>query len=82
MYDGVEVIFLQTVLNTTWRVTWCSICCSLPADVKTAVYAVGAQTSEGWDFLLSKYRQHSFSIDKSRIELALSFTRNKDKLQW
>lgn len=55
---------------------------SLPADVKTAVYAVGAQTSEGWDFLLSKYRQHSFSIDKSRIELALSFTRNKDKLQW
>ncbi|KAM9167640.1 endoplasmic reticulum aminopeptidase 1 [Mergus octosetaceus] len=55
---------------------------SLPADVKTAVYAVGAQTSEGWDFLLSKYRQHSFSIDKSKIELALSFTRNKDKLQW
>lgn len=55
---------------------------SLPADVKTAVYAVGAQTSEGWDFLLSKYRQHSFSIDKSKIELALSFTRNNDKLQW
>ncbi|XP_035423488.1 endoplasmic reticulum aminopeptidase 1 [Cygnus atratus] len=55
---------------------------SLPADVKTAVYAVGAQTSEGWDFLLSKYRQHSFSIDKSKIELALSLTRNKDKLQW
>lgn len=54
----------------------------LPADVKTAVYAVGAQTSEGWDFLLSKYRQHSFSIDKSKIELALSLTRNKDKLQW
>ncbi|XP_035165192.1 endoplasmic reticulum aminopeptidase 1 [Oxyura jamaicensis] len=55
---------------------------SLPADVKTAVYAVGAQTSEGWDFLLSKYRLHSFSIDKSKIELALSLTRNKDKLQW
>ncbi|NXI65885.1 ERAP1 aminopeptidase, partial [Anseranas semipalmata] len=55
---------------------------SLPADVKTAVYAVGAQTSEGWDFLLSKYRQHSFSVEKDKIELALSLTRNKDKLQW
>ncbi|NXC46791.1 ERAP1 aminopeptidase, partial [Penelope pileata] len=54
----------------------------LPADVKTAVYAVGAQTSEGWDFLLSKYRHPSFSVDKDKMELALSLTRDKDKLQW
>ncbi|XP_052557472.1 endoplasmic reticulum aminopeptidase 1 isoform X1 [Tympanuchus pallidicinctus] len=54
----------------------------LPADVKTAVYAVGAQTSEGWDFLLSKYQHHSFSVDKDKIASALSLTRNKDKLQW
>ncbi|XP_015705151.1 endoplasmic reticulum aminopeptidase 1 [Coturnix japonica] len=54
----------------------------LPADVKTAVYVVGAQTSEGWDFLLSKYQHHSFSVDKDKIASALSLTRNKDKLQW
>ncbi|XP_062455983.1 endoplasmic reticulum aminopeptidase 1-like isoform X2 [Rhea pennata] len=55
---------------------------SLPTDVKTAVYAVGAQTSEGWDFLLSKYRLHSFNLEKDEIELALSLSRNNDKLHW
>ncbi|NXE12337.1 ERAP1 aminopeptidase, partial [Lophotis ruficrista] len=55
---------------------------SLPADVKTAVYAVGAQTSEGWDFLLSKYKLHSFNLERGNIELALSLSRSKDKLQW
>ncbi|KFP12069.1 Endoplasmic reticulum aminopeptidase 1, partial [Egretta garzetta] len=55
---------------------------SLPADVKAAVYAVGAQTSEGWDFLLSKYRLHSFNVERENIELALSLSRSKDKLQW
>ncbi|NXT01576.1 ERAP1 aminopeptidase, partial [Jacana jacana] len=55
---------------------------SLPADVKAAVYAVGAQTSEGWDFLLGKYRLPSFSVERNKIELALSFSRSKDKLQW
>ncbi|NXL93358.1 ERAP1 aminopeptidase, partial [Alectura lathami] len=54
----------------------------LPADVKTAVYAVGAQTAEGWDFLLSKYTHPSFNVDKDKIQLALCLTRNKDKLQW
>ncbi|NWW42573.1 ERAP1 aminopeptidase, partial [Pedionomus torquatus] len=55
---------------------------SLPADVKTAVYAVGAQTSEGWDFLLSKYGLPSFSAERHDIELALTFSSSKDKLQW
>ncbi|NWX47009.1 ERAP1 aminopeptidase, partial [Steatornis caripensis] len=55
---------------------------SLPADVKTAVFTVGAQTSEGWDFLLSKYRLHSFNIERENIEFALSHSRSKDKLQW
>ncbi|KFO09637.1 Endoplasmic reticulum aminopeptidase 1, partial [Balearica regulorum gibbericeps] len=55
---------------------------SLPADVKTAVYVVGAQTSEGWDFLLSKYRLPSFNVERNNIELALSLSRSKDKLQW
>ncbi|KAM6303813.1 endoplasmic reticulum aminopeptidase 1 isoform 1-T1 [Podargus strigoides] len=55
---------------------------SLPADVKTAVYAVGAQTPEGWDFLLSKYRLPSFEIERENIEFALSLSRSEDKLQW
>ncbi|NXA31968.1 ERAP1 aminopeptidase, partial [Eudromia elegans] len=55
---------------------------SLPADVKTAVYVVGAQTLEGWDFLLSKYRLHSFNLEKNQIALALSLSRNNDKLHW
>ncbi|KGL76291.1 Endoplasmic reticulum aminopeptidase 1, partial [Tinamus guttatus] len=55
---------------------------SLPTDVKTAVYTVGAQTPEGWDFLLSKYRLHSFNLDKNQIALALSRSRNNSKLQW
>ncbi|XP_009702186.1 PREDICTED: endoplasmic reticulum aminopeptidase 1, partial [Cariama cristata] len=55
---------------------------SLSADVKTAVYAVGAQTSEGWDFLLSKYGLHSFNVEREDIELALGLSRIEDKLQW
>ncbi|NWI68495.1 ERAP1 aminopeptidase, partial [Todus mexicanus] len=55
---------------------------SLPADVKSAVYAVGAQTSGGWDFLLSRYRLHAFSAEKEVIELALSFSRSQRRLQW
>ncbi|KAM6109544.1 endoplasmic reticulum aminopeptidase 1 [Phoenicopterus ruber ruber] len=55
---------------------------SLPADVKAAVYAVAAQTSEGWDFLLSKYQLPSFSVERHDIEFALSRSSSKDKLQW
>ncbi|XP_010196291.2 endoplasmic reticulum aminopeptidase 1 [Colius striatus] len=55
---------------------------SLPADVKTAVYAVGAQVSEGWDFLLSKYQLPSFSLERNKIEFALSLRGSKEKLQW
>ncbi|KFP05341.1 Endoplasmic reticulum aminopeptidase 1, partial [Calypte anna] len=54
----------------------------VPADVKTAVYAVGAQTPEGWDFLLSKYQLHTFSAEKEKMELALCLSRSQDKLQW
>uniref|UniRef100_A0A663EYL7 Endoplasmic reticulum aminopeptidase 1 n=1 Tax=Aquila chrysaetos chrysaetos TaxID=223781 RepID=A0A663EYL7_AQUCH len=55
---------------------------SLPADVKTTVYAVGAQTSEGRDFLLSRYRMNSFSGERENMKLALNLSRSKDKLQW
>ncbi|KAJ7335751.1 hypothetical protein JRQ81_013692 [Phrynocephalus forsythii] len=54
----------------------------LPNDVKFAVYAVGAQTDEGWDFLFSKYQLPGFSTEKSVIEAVLSLSQNVEKLQW
>ncbi|NXW65200.1 ERAP1 aminopeptidase, partial [Eurystomus gularis] len=55
---------------------------SLPADVKTAVYAVGAQTPAGWDFLLGKYGLLAFNTEREDIQLALSFSGSQGKLQW
>uniref|UniRef100_A0A8D0GG12 Aminopeptidase n=1 Tax=Sphenodon punctatus TaxID=8508 RepID=A0A8D0GG12_SPHPU len=54
----------------------------LPNDVKFAVYAVGAQTVKGWDFLFSKYELPAFNTEKNLIEAALAISRNKEKLQW
>ncbi|NWR78066.1 ERAP1 aminopeptidase, partial [Centropus unirufus] len=54
----------------------------LPADVKAAVYAVGAQTSKGWDLLLAAHRLHTFSVDREDIEVALSLGGSEDKLWW
>lgn len=54
---------------------------SLPRDVVTAVYAIGAQTPEGWDFLFEKY-QTSPTGEMHLIEYALTLTQDKDKLQW
>ncbi|NXX40472.1 ERAP1 aminopeptidase, partial [Tricholaema leucomelas] len=55
---------------------------SLPADVKPAVYAMGAQTAEGWEFLLSRYQLPAFSAEREDIELALSRSRSQERLQW
>uniref|UniRef100_UPI003AAC3524 endoplasmic reticulum aminopeptidase 1b n=1 Tax=Centroberyx gerrardi TaxID=166262 RepID=UPI003AAC3524 len=55
---------------------------SLPTDVNMAVFAIGARTPEGWDFLFEKYR-HSMQISvKSRIKSALSISPLQDKLKW
>ncbi|KAH0628103.1 hypothetical protein JD844_008826 [Phrynosoma platyrhinos] len=54
----------------------------LPSDIKFAVYAVGTQTDEGWDFLFSKYQLPEFSTEKNVIEAVLSLSQNKEKLQW
>ncbi|XP_043920049.1 endoplasmic reticulum aminopeptidase 1-like [Protopterus annectens] len=54
----------------------------LPGDVALAVYAVGAQTTEGWDFLFQKYQASLFSAEKSQIKVALTISRNPEKLQW
>ncbi|XP_049563023.1 endoplasmic reticulum aminopeptidase 1 isoform X1 [Orcinus orca] len=54
----------------------------LPSDVTLAVFAVGAQNPEGWDFLYSKYQSSLSSTEKQQIEFALCITHNKEKLQW
>ncbi|XP_061837794.1 endoplasmic reticulum aminopeptidase 1b isoform X4 [Nerophis lumbriciformis] len=54
---------------------------SLPVDVIMAVYVVGAQTSEGWDFLLEKYRRSLQISVKTHIKAALTFTPLRDKLK-
>ncbi|XP_075037393.1 endoplasmic reticulum aminopeptidase 1-like [Mixophyes fleayi] len=54
---------------------------SLPRDVVMAVYSVGAQTAEGWDYLFEKYKTAPTG-EMHLIEYALTITQNKDKLQW
>lgn len=54
----------------------------LPTDVTLAVFAVGAQTTEGWDFLYRKYQSSLSSTEKNQIEFALCVSQNKEKLQW
>lgn len=54
----------------------------LPNDVTLAVFAVGAQTTDGWDFLYSKYQSSLSSTEKNQIEFALCVSQNKEKLQW
>ncbi|XP_067885851.1 endoplasmic reticulum aminopeptidase 1-like isoform X2 [Heterodontus francisci] len=55
---------------------------SLPTDVAFAIFAVGAQTTEGWEFLFEKYRRSLFSSEKSKIKSALTISNNTEKLQW
>ncbi|KAF6124143.1 endoplasmic reticulum aminopeptidase 1 [Phyllostomus discolor] len=54
----------------------------LPSDVTLAVFAVGAQTMEGWDFLYSKYQSSLSSTEKEQIEFALCVSQDKEKLRW
>ncbi|XP_038661149.1 endoplasmic reticulum aminopeptidase 1-like [Scyliorhinus canicula] len=55
---------------------------SLPSDVTMAIFAVGAQSTEGWDFLFEKYRNSLFNSEKSKIRVALTISKNTEKLQW
>lgn len=54
----------------------------LPNDVTLAVFAVGAQTPEGWDFLYKKYQLSLSSTEKEQIEFALCTSQNEEKLRW
>ncbi|NP_001413510.1 endoplasmic reticulum aminopeptidase 1 isoform 2 precursor [Mus musculus] len=55
---------------------------SIPIDVTLAVFAVGAQNTEGWDFLYSKYQSSLSSTEKSQIEFSLCTSKDPEKLQW
>ncbi|XP_056393539.1 endoplasmic reticulum aminopeptidase 1 [Hyla sarda] len=54
---------------------------SLPRDVVLAVYTVGAQTSEGWNYLFEKYKTAATG-EMHLIEYALTLTEDQGKLQW
>ncbi|KAL7839275.1 hypothetical protein SRHO_G00259330 [Serrasalmus rhombeus] len=55
---------------------------SLPNDISLAVFAVGARTEEGWDFMFEKYRESLYTSLKSRIKSALSISPLAHKLKW
>ncbi|KAM6954495.1 endoplasmic reticulum aminopeptidase 1b [Aplochiton taeniatus] len=69
-----------TQLFSRWRESDGNM--SLPSDVSMAVFAIGARTPEGWDFLFEKYRQSMHTSVKSRIKTALSISPLQDKLHW
>ncbi|KAF7701086.1 endoplasmic reticulum aminopeptidase 1 isoform X1 [Silurus meridionalis] len=54
----------------------------LPADIRLVVYTEGAQTEEGWDFLMEMYRQTMYPSEKSQIKAALSYSPLAHKLEW
>ncbi|XP_059825425.1 endoplasmic reticulum aminopeptidase 2 [Hypanus sabinus] len=55
---------------------------NLPTDVMATVFSVGAQSSDGWDYLLTKYMQSFLVAEGSKIMYALASSRNPDKLAW
>ncbi|XP_072520732.1 endoplasmic reticulum aminopeptidase 1b [Salminus brasiliensis] len=69
-----------TLLFNKWKESDGNL--SLPNDVSLAVFAVGARTEEGWEFLFEKYRQSIYTSLKSRIKSALSITPLAHKLKW
>ncbi|XP_066237989.1 leucyl-cystinyl aminopeptidase isoform X1 [Saccopteryx leptura] len=55
---------------------------SLPTDVMTAVFKVGARTEKGWSFLLSKYISIGSEAEKNKILEALASSEDVRKLYW
>ncbi|XP_059921980.1 endoplasmic reticulum aminopeptidase 1-like [Gadus macrocephalus] len=52
----------------------------LPSDISLCVFAIGARTPEGWDFLYEMYGRSPDTSVKSRIKTALSISPLTDKL--
>ncbi|XP_059949175.1 leucyl-cystinyl aminopeptidase isoform X2 [Mesoplodon densirostris] len=55
---------------------------SLPTDVMTTVFKVGAKTERGWSFLLSKYASIGSEAEKNKILEALASSEDVRKLHW
>ncbi|XP_039614291.1 endoplasmic reticulum aminopeptidase 2-like isoform X2 [Polypterus senegalus] len=53
---------------------------SIPTDVLRTVYIIGAQSPDGWNYLLEKYRLSLSSSEKNKILSGLTRTRDTDKL--
>ncbi|XP_010587897.1 leucyl-cystinyl aminopeptidase [Loxodonta africana] len=55
---------------------------SLPTDVMTTVFKVGAKSEKGWLFLLSKYITIGSEAEKNKILEALASSEDVRKLYW
>jgi len=55
---------------------------SLPTDVMSTVFKVGAKTEKGWSFLLSKYVSVDSEAEKNKILEALASSEDVRKLYW
>ncbi|XP_068391775.1 leucyl-cystinyl aminopeptidase [Eschrichtius robustus] len=55
---------------------------SLPTDVMTTVFKVGAKTEKGWSFLFSKYVSIGSEAEKNKILEALASSEDARKLYW
>uniref|UniRef100_A0A5F9DP19 Aminopeptidase n=1 Tax=Oryctolagus cuniculus TaxID=9986 RepID=A0A5F9DP19_RABIT len=55
---------------------------SLPADVMTTVFKVGAKTDKGWTFLLNKYVSMGSEAEKNKILEALASSEDVRRLYW
>ncbi|XP_057611735.1 leucyl-cystinyl aminopeptidase [Chionomys nivalis] len=55
---------------------------SLPTDVMTTVFKVGARTETGWSFLLSMYFSMGSEAEKNKILEALASSEDVQKLYW
>ncbi|KAG2466834.1 LCAP aminopeptidase, partial [Polypterus senegalus] len=67
-------------LFSTWKTSRNNI--SLPADVKSTVFFVGAMSEEGWNILLQEYSESMYDAEKHKILEALASTPNTTKLVW
>ncbi|TRZ09458.1 hypothetical protein HGM15179_017650 [Zosterops borbonicus] len=54
----------------------------LPTDVMKAIYAVGAKSSDGWEFLLKMYFSSVSEAEKSKMIEALASTEDARRLIW
>ncbi|XP_030647207.1 endoplasmic reticulum aminopeptidase 1b [Chanos chanos] len=73
-------VYTATKLFQKWKESDGNM--SLPNDVNMAVFAVGARTPEGFEFLFEKYSKSLYSSLKSRIKSALTISPLADKLKW